>query len=60
MAHDGGGGCSGNTASRLGPCLSPQSNPVVETGKLGWELGDGATPPAACLSLWHLWDYFPI
>lgn len=40
----GGGGCSGNPGSRLGPCLSPQHSP--ETGKLGWELGEGTIPPA--------------
>lgn len=26
-------------------------SPVVETGKLEWELGEGAIPPTVCLSL---------
>lgn len=46
-AGDRGGGCSGLQAEPV------PISPVVETGKLGWELGEGTIPPTAGLSPWH-------
>lgn len=46
-AGDRGGGCSGLQAEPV------PISPVVETGKLEWELGEGAIPPTVCLSLWR-------